>query len=213
MENEPLPGQPPAATFDHILPETDAIPVVDPRGRALTPCSRERALQNLADGLATWEHGVLRLNYPPLAYRSVYRRVLRRDGLVCAWCGEPGSTLDHVIPLSYGGRTTMDNCVVACRACNHSRHNLLPSAFLAWTGLSPRHPLIRRVLADEARLVAEAEASLRRRPVSSCRSKEEAQVWLAYHSGHPERVHPDPPAAPASRLHRRRQPFLRPFLP
>ncbi|MCY0885107.1 MAG: HNH endonuclease [Firmicutes bacterium] len=197
------------------LPSGEAlVPVVDPRGRPLTPCTVERARQNLEDGLATWEAGVLRLNYHPLAYRRVYRKVLKRDGYVCAWCGGVGSTLDHVIPLSWGGRTEPDNCVVACRACNHSRNNALPSRFAAMRGLRIRHPVILRVLAREDELVAEAERSLLSRPISTCVSREEAQVWLAYHQGHPERVHPEPPGeAPATRLKRGSRPFLTAFLP
>ncbi len=154
------------------------VPVRDPDGRALTPCSPEKAASNVADGLADLRDGVLHLRYRPLAYRRVFRRVLARDGLTCAWCGEPGSTLDHVIPVSYGGQAAVDNCVVACRACNHMRHNVLPSRFMAATGYEPTHPLILRVLAHETALVSATRRQLARRTVDTCRSKEEAQVWV-----------------------------------
>lgn len=154
------------------------VPVIDPDGRRLTPCSPEKAASNVADGLADLRDGVLYLRYRPLAYRRIFRRVLARDGLKCAWCGEVGSTLDHVIPVSYGGQAAVDNCVVACRACNHMRHNVLPSRFMAATGYAPTHPLILRVLAQEAGLVRSTRRQLARRGIDTCRSKEEAQVWV-----------------------------------
>lgn len=170
------------------------VPVIDLDGRPLSPCSVGRAQENIDEGLARWDaDGVLHLNYRPLAYRRIYRQVYRRDGYSCAWCGGPGSTLDHVIPVSWGGQTSMDNCVVACRACNHSRNNLLPSEFLTWTGLTPRHPVVQAVLAHEKRLLRAADRALRHRPIQSCRSKEEAAAWAAYRSGHPELLNRNAP--------------------
>ena len=197
---------------DIIVHET--VPVVDLDGRPLSPCTLEKAQQNLNDGLAIWHEGVLRLNYRPLAYRRIYHKVRRRDGLACAWCGEPGSTLEHVLPICWGGRTSLDNCVVACRACNHSRNNALPSAFVAWTGVRPTHPVILGILRHEAKALAAAEASLRSRPLSTCISKEEAQIWVAYHQGDIERIRPSvTPIRPASRYRATSEPFGQVFIP
>jgi hypothetical protein len=194
------------ASLDPVTP----VPVVDLDGRPLSPCSPERARQNLEDGLARWrEDGTLWLNYRPLAYRRVFRRVLERDGYRCAWCGGLGSTLDHLIPVCWGGQAQMDNCVVACRACNHARNNLRPGQFAERLGVHPTHPAIRAVLADEERRFEAADRSLRRRPVQSCRSKEEAQVWAAFHNGAPERVNRKPPAEWATRI---RSEGLHPYL-
>ncbi len=48
--------------------------------------------------------------------------LFRRDDFQCQYCGcRPGAsrlTIDHVIPRSRGGRTSWENCVVACAACN-----------------------------------------------------------------------------------------------
>jgi 5-methylcytosine-specific restriction endonuclease McrA len=43
----------------------------------------------------------------------------------CAYCGNKfeNLTMDHVIPLSKGGRHEIDNIVPACRFCNGSKHN------------------------------------------------------------------------------------------
>jgi hypothetical protein len=186
------------------------VPVVDLDGRPLSPCSPERAEENIAQGLARWrEDGALWLRYRPLAYRQVFRRVIRRDGYRCAWCGGFGSTLDHVIPVSWGGQATMKNCVVACRACNHTRNNLWPSRFAERLGVSPTHPVITAVLAREAELFDAADRAILRRPVESCRSKEEAQVWAAFHLGVPERINRKPPEEWSTRL---RPAGLHPFL-
>lgn len=44
---------------------------------------------------------------------------------LCAYCGKPAESLqrDCVLPLSRGGRYTIDNVVPACRSCNASKSN------------------------------------------------------------------------------------------
>lgn len=43
----------------------------------------------------------------------------------CAYCGADGSALqkDCVLPISRGGRYTLENVVPACRSCNASKCN------------------------------------------------------------------------------------------
>jgi 5-methylcytosine-specific restriction endonuclease McrA len=42
----------------------------------------------------------------------------------CVYCGhEAKLTLDHVIPLSKGGKHSKDNVVAACLCCNDSKGN------------------------------------------------------------------------------------------
>jgi hypothetical protein len=49
---------------------------------------------------------------------------MRLVNCYCCYCGEPGTTLDHVRPVSYdytsrkGVRKNKDNCVAACSECN-----------------------------------------------------------------------------------------------
>nr|WP_320049043.1 HNH endonuclease [uncultured Desulfuromonas sp.] len=49
----------------------------------------------------------------------------------CYYCGEPFDpkelTLDHVVPLVRGGKSTKGNCVAACKECNSKKKDLLPS--------------------------------------------------------------------------------------
>ncbi len=48
----------------------------------------------------------------------------------CWYCGEKvgfkNLTMDHIIPLSRGGRSTKDNLVPCCRRCNTRKKNALP---------------------------------------------------------------------------------------
>jgi len=48
----------------------------------------------------------------------------------CHYCGKSVPpkelTLDHVVPIARGGRSTKGNCVPACKDCNNQKKNLLP---------------------------------------------------------------------------------------
>lgn len=50
--------------------------------------------------------------------------VLFRDQGVCAYCGGPANTVDHVVPRCRGGAHTADNLVACCGACNLDKGNL-----------------------------------------------------------------------------------------
>ncbi|HUV78269.1 MAG TPA: HNH endonuclease [Desulfobacterales bacterium] len=49
---------------------------------------------------------------------------------VCHYCGclapPKELTMDHIVPISRGGRTTKGNVVTACKECNNSKKQLLP---------------------------------------------------------------------------------------
>jgi 5-methylcytosine-specific restriction endonuclease McrA len=49
------------------------------------------------------------------------RGVLFRDSYVCGYCGEHGDTIDHVTPKALGGLSTYENCIAACKKCNHKK--------------------------------------------------------------------------------------------
>ena len=48
----------------------------------------------------------------------------------CYYCGRnvgaPNLTMDHVVPLVRGGRSTKTNLVPACKECNSKKKYLLP---------------------------------------------------------------------------------------
>lgn len=51
----------------------------------------------------------------------------------CYWCGEKVGDdfhVDHIVPLSRGGADWPDNLVIACPACNMSKHNKLPHEWI-----------------------------------------------------------------------------------
>ena len=49
---------------------------------------------------------------------------------LCHYCGARVApkelTLDHLVPLVRGGRSTRGNCVPACKECNSRKQSLLP---------------------------------------------------------------------------------------
>jgi 5-methylcytosine-specific restriction endonuclease McrA len=50
---------------------------------------------------------------------------------VCHYCGKPvgaeNLTMDHVIPVARGGRSTKGNCVPCCKECNNSKKAYTPA--------------------------------------------------------------------------------------
>ena len=48
----------------------------------------------------------------------------------CHYCGNPTPpgelTMDHIVPLIRGGRSTRGNTVPACKTCNNQKKYLLP---------------------------------------------------------------------------------------
>ena len=52
-----------------------------------------------------------------------------RDSGQCQYCGtsvdRKVATLDHVLPVSKGGKTTWENCVTACGPCNSHKSDKL----------------------------------------------------------------------------------------
>ena len=53
--------------------------------------------------------------------------VFLRDGFVCQYCGttvnRKTATLDHVLPVSHGGKSTWENSTTACAPCNAGKGN------------------------------------------------------------------------------------------
>lgn len=47
-------------------------------------------------------------------------RIFIRDNRTCQYCGKFGGkiTVDHIVPQSKGGKSTWENCVACCDACN-----------------------------------------------------------------------------------------------
>lgn len=62
---------------------------------------------------------------PKTTVRVSRRNVYLRDGFRCQYCGvsvtEKTATLDHVTPISKGGKSTWTNLSTACKKCNWSK--------------------------------------------------------------------------------------------
>jgi 5-methylcytosine-specific restriction endonuclease McrA len=64
---------------------------------------------------------------PKVSARLSKRNVFLRDLYSCQYCGTQctgdQATLDHVLPLSKGGKTQWTNLVTACKPCNYRKGN------------------------------------------------------------------------------------------
>ena len=56
-------------------------------------------------------------------YKQMRKAILKRDDHTCAYCGQPGNQIDHIIPISKGGEDHESNMTVACSTCNASKKN------------------------------------------------------------------------------------------
>lgn len=92
--------------------------------------------------------------------------VFLRDRLVCAYChqrfNEAELTLDHILPVARGGKSTWMNLVTADKRCNSFKADRLPEECgleLAYVPYVPnRHESLiltnRRIVADQAEWLA-----------------------------------------------------------
>ena len=74
-------------------------------------------------GLATWDYRFTDNPVPD----SIRYKVLKADKQRCALCGITAKDrmldVDHILPLSRGGKSTEDNLQVLCSKCNRSKGN------------------------------------------------------------------------------------------
>jgi 5-methylcytosine-specific restriction endonuclease McrA len=94
------------------------------------------------------------VNVPRRGVRWSRKAVLQRDAYTCGYCGvKPGDkqrgyllsrrdfTVDHILPLSRGGKNTWGNTVCACAMCNQRKGNRTPHELnwkLKWEPKTPR---------------------------------------------------------------------------
>lgn len=68
----------------------------------------------------------------------------RRACGVCHYCGQrfPARelTMDHVVPIIRGGRSTRSNVVPCCKTCNSRKQSLVPSEWQAYLDQLAAHP-------------------------------------------------------------------------
>ncbi|MFW6007948.1 MAG: HNH endonuclease [archaeon] len=88
--------------------------------------------------------------------RKVYKRrvpfnksnVFVRDDYTCQYCGKKlkNPELEHIVPKSRGGKSTFSNCVAACKECNRSKGDRLPSESGFYLKRQPTQPTIHEFL-------------------------------------------------------------------
>lgn len=133
-----------------VLNTNNQILSITPWIRALSLLRRETYSKNTVSVLG-WYDGtiissekekfripcVLRLNYYVKIHSKKMERnfnypslknLLIRDNFTCQYCGKKltfkNATKDHLIPLSKGGKNTIDNVVSSCKECNSLKANL-----------------------------------------------------------------------------------------
>lgn len=91
----------------------------------------EREIRH-ANGTFPWPLVIRLLKYVKLPVRyddAIWSKagVLRRDGYRCAYnTKHDATTVDHILPVSRGGKNTWDNTVAACQPCNAKKDNKTP---------------------------------------------------------------------------------------
>ena len=88
---------------------------------------------------------------PSREVRFTRRNIFYRDHNRCQYCGDvfrqKDLNLDHVIPLSRGGRSSWENVVCACVPCNTRKGNRTPEEASMTMVRRPRkpagHPMLR----------------------------------------------------------------------
>lgn len=92
--------------------------------------------------------------------RTIYRtkvvfskkNVISRDKGTCQYCGANSNlTIDHVVPVSKGGKSTFENCVAACQDCNSKKGNKLPREI----GMFPKKQPVAPTISEFTRIKAE----------------------------------------------------------
>lgn len=101
---------------------------------------------------------IVRLRYyisvPRLGVAWSRKAVLRRDRYTCAYCGtqigdrrrgkvltKQNFTVDHILPVSRGGKNSWGNTVCACPPCNQRKADRMPNEanmHLLWEPKTPR---------------------------------------------------------------------------
>lgn len=129
-----------------MIVEPETYQVHDLRSWNDVSRARERLVRSARLALAVPEVILLRV-YAGRAEGSVVfsrRNLHKRDRLTCQYCGaQPGAeelTIDHLVPRSRGGRSTWENCVLACVTCNSRKADRTPAEAGLRLRRTPRKP-------------------------------------------------------------------------
>jgi 5-methylcytosine-specific restriction endonuclease McrA len=81
---------------------------------------------------------------PKTQVRFTRANIFSRDDNTCQYCGKAFSkqelSIDHVIPRSYGGKSTWENVVCCCFTCNRTKGGRTPKQAHMKLRAQPRKP-------------------------------------------------------------------------
>jgi len=114
----------------------------------LTYCDVERAITliylNKAEAVKNTELSIRSVSVTikiPVVIRLLYKTVKKyvpsvkysrknihaRDDYTCQYCGvKKQLSVDHIVPVSKGGKSTWENTITACQKCNSKKGNRSP---------------------------------------------------------------------------------------
>ena len=72
-----------------------------------------------------------RLNVCDNLHGNDLRKVCEMQHYKCYLCGGYAYNVDHIIPLSKGGKNKIENLLAICRSCNASKGNRISGQYLA----------------------------------------------------------------------------------
>lgn len=77
---------------------------------------------------------------------DVRQEIVLRDHFTCTYCNRTGEidgdpdgelwNIDHIVPWSKGGSTSVDNGVLSCKKCNSDKRDMTPAQYLKWLRFS-----------------------------------------------------------------------------
>lgn len=73
--------------------------------------------------------------------------IFREFGGRCAYCDNPATTFDHIVPICDGGSSVPINIVACCLSCNCSKNSHNAFDWLEKRGIDPRNGLLERLVA------------------------------------------------------------------
>jgi len=83
------------------------------------------------------------------------RRVMKRDGYQCGYCGSKKNlTIDHIIPKCKGGDNSWGNLVTCCNKCNNLKDDKTPEEVGLKLKTKPYEPTIfSAVISEEVEVI------------------------------------------------------------